>query len=64
MKTKNKIYLAVTADQYEIPVYFADTVKELAVAMGVSQNLISRYLCLGLIHKKMRFVRVEREVLL
>lgn len=38
------MYLAVTADAYELPVAFADSIAELADRMGVHRNAIDRIL--------------------
>lgn len=34
------LYLAVTADRYELPIYVADTALELADVLGLSRNSI------------------------
>lgn len=40
-KTKGMLYLAVTADRYELPVAVAGSVAELAEMMGASPKVIS-----------------------
>jgi len=35
-----KLYLAVTPDEYELPIYVCDSGKELAEKLGVSQSTI------------------------
>lgn len=56
-----KIYMAVTVDKYEFPLYIADTATELAKIMGISRQVIydgiskkhnGRY-------KGIKFVKVE-----
>jgi len=39
------LYLAVTADKYELPVYVADSRKEMAEWFGVSGDAISSAIC-------------------
>ena len=36
-----KIYMYVTDDKYELPLFFASTIKGLSEIMGVTQNAIS-----------------------
>lgn len=40
------LYMAVTTDKYELPLYVADNAKELAEWAGVSENSI--YVCVSL----------------
>ena len=35
-----KLYMYVTADKYELPIYVTDTVKELAGLVGTTENSI------------------------
>lgn len=37
---QNEIYMLITTDRYELPVAVADTVKELAFLIGVTENNI------------------------
>ena len=37
---KREIFMLITTDRYELPVAVADTVKELAFLIGVSENNI------------------------
>jgi hypothetical protein len=39
------LYLAVTADKYELPLYVADTRKEMAEWYGVSGDWITTAMC-------------------
>lgn len=54
------LWLAITADKYELPIYVADTCKELAEVIGVSQNLISSHISKNKSGKisKVRFKKV------
>lgn len=56
-----KLYLLVTQDKLELPLIVADSVKELAVKCGCTENAIS----VGISYKKnggkSRFVKVEVE---
>lgn len=40
-------YMTVTADEYELPIYVADTVEELAEHYGISVGTIYTAVCLG-----------------
>ena len=40
IKKKNTIYMAVTPDKYEFPVYIEETVRELSKKTGASENNI------------------------
>jgi len=54
-----KLYLLVTQDELELPLIVADSIKELAVKCGCTENAIS----VGISYKKnggkSRFVKVE-----
>ena len=56
-----KLYLLVTQDELELPLIVADSIKELAVKCGCTENAIS----VGISYKKnggkSRFVKVEVE---
>lgn len=56
------MYMAVTADEYELPLYVADTVWEMAKHFGVSTNTVYSYMSKGLSGKRngYRFVKVEK----
>lgn len=56
------LYVAVTADEYELPVAVCENAKELAKSFKMDPRNISRYLRRGSIRKKdgVKFVRVER----
>lgn len=58
-----KLYMAVSADQYELPLYVADTAKELAEWSGVKPNYVSTAIYYKYSGKKMgmKFVKVELE---
>ena len=45
MRTRTTFYMAVTPDKYELPIYVADTIEELASRYNVSKNLI--YSCVS-----------------
>ena len=38
--SKNTIWMYVTDDKYELPIYIGDSCKELAEILGVKENLI------------------------
>ena len=44
-KKRKWLYMAITNDDYELPVYFADTSKELAKIAGVAPSTILAYVC-------------------
>lgn len=50
---KNKyLYMAVTNDAYELPVYITDTVSELSYLLGVKSKTISEVLSRGTDNRK------------
>lgn len=49
------LYIAVSLDEYELPIAVADTVPELARMMGTSANTINS----SLSHKARRYRKVE-----
>lgn len=53
--------MAVTADEYELPVVVCESVAELAKNFKMDPRHVSRYLSRGSIRKKdgVKFVRVE-----
>lgn len=52
---KNKfLYMAVTNDVYELPVYITDTVSELSYLLGVKSKTISEVLSRGTDNRKKR----------
>lgn len=55
------MYMAVTADKYELPLYVADTARELGKHYGVSANMVYSAVSKGLSGKRngYRFVKVE-----
>ena len=55
------MYMAVTADKYELPICVADTARELAEHFGVSPNTVYSSMSKGLSGKRngYRFVKVE-----
>ena len=57
----SKIYMAVTADRYELPVLLADSLKELGDRYGMTGRCINSYIYRGTIRRKegVKFVRVE-----
>jgi hypothetical protein len=56
-----KLYMAVTADKYELPCAVTDTMEKLAVIYGLDKANISHYLKDSRVRKKygVRFVKVE-----
>lgn len=55
------MYMAVTADKYELPLFVADTVWEMAKHFGVTENTVYSSISKGLSGKRngYRFVKVE-----
>lgn len=55
------MYMAVTTDEYELPLAIGDTARELGKLVGVSANLIHSSISKNQTGKsrKMRFVKVE-----
>lgn len=47
------VYEYVTADRFELPIYVADTVRELAYLVGTTENAISSDIC----HQRQRGYR-------
>ena len=41
---RSKLYIAVTADEYELPVYVAGSMQELADMVGISYGTANTYL--------------------
>ena len=58
-----KLWLAVTADEYELPLMVCDSQKELADAYGVSVGYIKSEVCRGSSGRRTgrRFIRVDIE---
>lgn len=49
---KHKIYMAVTADEYELPIFITDTLKEMSFLTKVSEKCISTCISRNLSGKK------------
>ena len=65
MKDKRmNLYLAVTKDEYELPVFIEDTIVALSKKVGLSRSVLSRQMC-GLIGESRftpyKYVKVEVE---
>lgn len=58
---KKKLYMAVETDEYELPLYVADTSSELADWSGLSIGYVLSAISHGYSGKKagMRFLRIE-----
>ncbi len=58
---KKKLYMAVETDEYELPLYVADTSRELSDWSGFSIGYILSAISHGYSGKKakMRFLRIE-----
>ena len=56
-------WLAVTTDEYELPLAVADTARELGNMMGLSHNTIEVCACRGISgsQKGRRYIKVPRE---
>lgn len=56
-------YMTVTADEYELPIYVADTVEELAEHYGISVSTIYTAVSLGKngARNGYRFVKVKNK---
>ncbi len=61
---KKKLYLAVTTDKYELPLYVSDTAKGLADWSGYSSGYILSAISHDYPGKKagMKFLRIEIEM--
>lgn len=46
LKNSQKLYMLVTSDKYELPIYIADTCQELAEYCGVKPDTIYALICL------------------
>ena len=51
--------MAVTSDQYELPVYIADTPMELAKIMGLTTTAVRGYVCREQRRYGLKFIKVE-----
>ena len=60
---KKYIWLAVTADEYELPLAVADSARELGKMVGLSHNTIevNAWRNVSGIHKGRKFIKVPRE---
>ena len=58
-----KMYMAVTADRFELPVAVAESTEELGRIFGASSDTILTYISKGIINKSwakgLKFVRVD-----
>ena len=41
---KNKVYMAVTNDEFELPIYFVEVLQDLRELLGVTNNQLSQAL--------------------
>ena len=55
------VYMAVSADKYELPIYVADTVKELSELTNIKRRTISVYISTAraIKHRNMKLIRVN-----
>lgn len=42
---KNVIYMVVTKDKFELPIFVGDNVAEIADAIGIKKETVSNYIC-------------------
>ena len=42
-----KVYLVVTSDRYELPIFICDTLDELSDVMKMKKETLSSYICRG-----------------
>ena len=57
---KNKLYVAVTKDRYELPMFIADTQTQLSEMIGVHPSAISRSIKRGsIVQEEYRVVEVD-----
>ncbi len=58
---KMKLYMAVSADKYELPVVVADSLSELGSKFGISAKDVDNRIWTGAVSRKdkVRFLRVE-----
>ena len=64
VENKTQLYMVVTADEYELPRYFADTIKEIADYTGLAVSSIRSNICRGSVRrsgpwKGCKIIRVE-----
>ncbi len=59
----SKIYMAVTADKYELPVFVARHPEELAAIYGINVKSVWSYITKGNVRRgdNVKFIRVEQE---
>lgn len=55
------VYMAVSADEYELPIYVADTVKEMSELTNIKRRTISKYISMKRVVKKrnLKIIRVN-----
>ena len=57
MKPKNVIYMVVTKDKFELPIFVGDNVAEIADAVGIKKETVSNYICKK--RGKFKIIRVK-----
>lgn len=57
------LYMAVTADEYELPVAVTDRAKDLAEAFGIHKDYFFQCISRGSVNKRsnVKFLRIEVE---
>lgn len=58
MKIKNAVYLVVTADKFELPIFVCDNIAELSRLIGVKKETIFTRICRN-VGKKFKILRVK-----
>lgn len=58
MKIKDAVYMVVTADRYELPIFVCDNITELSKLIGVRKATISSRICRK-IGKRYKILRVK-----
>jgi len=44
MTRKNSVVMCITGDEYELPIFITDTVKEMAEICGISRETVSSHI--------------------
>lgn len=60
---RGKIYMAITLDEYELPVHVTDTRREMAKIYGMTENNIGAYISRGMERVKdgVKFISIESD---
>ena len=60
MKVQNQVYMVVTSDKYELPMFICDTLDELSDVMKMRKESLSCYISRGKgVKRKYKILRVN-----